>query len=123
MQSASTIQALGAFLFGMVLGWFAYYVNRYRTDKVQLSDVATFLGAVGGAAVLALFPAKTDLFGYYGLGLGVGFFLYFLILVVLVMKSKRFKSDFFLDGRAPKLADDEIQSGQRAMGRPGGGHI
>ena len=61
MEDATTIQEIGALGFGLVIGWYAYYVNRYRTDTVQLSDVATFLGAIGGAAVLSLFPAKTDL--------------------------------------------------------------
>lgn len=101
--AASTIQKIGAGAFGAVVGWYVYYINRWRKDDVQLSDIVTLVGAIGGAAVLALFPAKSDLFGAYGIGLASGFFLYFFILVVLVNKAEGFDSAWFLDGRAPAL--------------------
>jgi hypothetical protein len=47
----------GAFGFGMVLGWFLYFVNRYRRGDVGLGDLTTVIGAIGGAAVTALFGA------------------------------------------------------------------
>ncbi len=72
--AAKTIQLIGAGGFGAVVGWYVYYINRWRKDDVQLSDIVTLLGAIGGAAVLALFPAKSDLFGAYGIGLASGFF-------------------------------------------------
>lgn len=115
--AAKTIQLIGAGGFGAVVGWYVYYINRWRKDDVQLSDVVTLLGAIGGAAVLALFPAKSDLFGAYGIGLAAGFFLYFFVLVVLVNKAPGFTAGWFLDGRAPKLATDETTSGGRAMSR------
>jgi len=106
----------GAFAFGVVIGWFTYFVNRYRAE-VTLADVATVIGALGGAAVLALFPAETALFSAYGIGLAVGFFGYFLILVVLVISSEGWTAAWFLDGRRPKLSDDQIAGdGSRAMG-------
>jgi hypothetical protein len=90
----------GAFGFGMVLGWFLYFVNRYRRGDVGLGDLTTVIGAVGGAAITALFGVGgTGLFGGYGLGLATGFFLYFLQLVALVVASDNFNADFFLDGR------------------------
>jgi hypothetical protein len=89
----------GALAFGVVIGWFVYYVNRYRKGDVQMSDITTLIGAVGGAAVLALFEAKSDLFGAYGIGLAIGFFVYFLVLIILVGHSSNFDSDWFLDGR------------------------
>lgn len=113
--AAKTIQLIGAGAFGAVVGWYVYYINRYRKDDVQLSDIVTLLGAIGGAAVLALFPAKSDLFGAYGIGLAAGFFLYFFILVVLVNKAPGFTAGWFLDGRAPKLGPNEAPSGQRPM--------
>lgn len=113
--AAKTVQLLGAGAFGAVVGWYVYYINRYRKDDVQLSDIVTLLGAIGGAAVLALFPAKSDLFGAYGIGLAAGFFLYFFILVVLVNKAPGFTAAWFLDGRAPQLGPGQITSDQKPM--------
>ena len=101
-----TIQLLGAGGFGALIGWYVYYINRYRKGDVQVSDIVTLIGAIGGAAVLALFPAKSDLFGAYGIGLAAGFFGYFLVLIILVGVSKNFDADFFLDGRRKKVAPD-----------------
>jgi len=98
-SSASTIQLLGAGGFGALVGWYVYYINRYRKSDVQLTDLVTLLGVIGGGAVLALFPARSDLFGAYGIGLFGGFFAYFLVLVILVGVSDNFTSDWFLDGR------------------------
>jgi hypothetical protein len=90
-------------------------VNRYRTGSISISDITAFVGAIGGAAVLTLFPSGSNLFGYYGLGLGVGFFAYFVILLVFVLLSKGFTIAFFLDGRAPALAPDETHDIQHPM--------
>jgi len=106
-QTASTIQLIGAACFGAIIGWYVYYINRYRKGDVQLSDLVTVIGAIGGGAVLALFPAKTDLFGAYGIGLAIGFFGYFVVLIFLVGISKNFESDWFLDGRR-KMPDGTV---------------
>ena len=113
---ATGLQLVGAGAFGAVLGWFVYFVNRHRTEDVRLADVASLLGVVGGAAVLALFPAGTDLFAAYGIGLAAGFFGYFLILVVLVWRSDTFGVDWLLAGRAPRLRNDEETAQTRAFG-------
>ena len=117
VEATKTIQLIGAGAFGAVIGWYVYYINRWRKDDVQLSDIVTLVGAVGGAAVLALFPAKTDLFGAYGIGLAAGFFLYFFILVILVNKAPGFTAAWFLDGRGPRISDTEAVSGGRGMSR------
>jgi len=98
-ESASTLQLLGAGGFGVLLGWLVYYTNRYRRGEVQFSDLVTLVGVIGGGAVLTLFPAKTDLFGAYGIGLFVGFFGYLVTLVFMVLRSRSFTIDWFLDGR------------------------
>lgn len=101
-QVATELQMYGAGAFGVIVGWYVYYINRYRRGDVQLSDLVTLIGILGGTAVLTLFPARTDLFGAYGIGLFCGFFGYFLVLIVLVGKSQNFDVDWFLDGRRKK---------------------
>ena len=96
---ATTLQALGAIGFGVLIGWYVYYINRYRKAGVELGDLATVVGIVGGAVILTLFPAGSDLFGAYGIGLFIGFFGYFLVLIILVAVSENFDVDWFLDGR------------------------
>jgi hypothetical protein len=108
LDSASTIQAVGAGAFGVIIGWNLYWVNRYRTDGVGIGDLATLAGAIGGAAILDLFPAGTDLFAAYGIGLLIGFFAYFGVLVVLVSRSAAFDKNWFLDGRRKNPGTDEM---------------
>ncbi len=122
-ESASTLQLLGAGAFGIIVGWYVYYVNRYRKSDVQLGDLVTIIGVIGGGAVLALFPAKTDLFGAYGIGLFIGFFAYLIVLAILVGVSKNFDVDWFLDGRRKIPSGDyaipgDFASTARAMGVP-----
>lgn len=107
-ESASLIQLLGAGGFGAIIGWYVYYTNRYRKGDIQLGDIVTLVGVLGGGSILTLFPACTDLFGAYGIGLFAGFFGYFLTLIILVRISPKFGVEWFLDGRRKKPADDEI---------------
>ena len=120
---ANTWELLGAGGFGMILGWYLYFINRYRKGDVQLSDIVTVIGAIGGAAVTALFPANTSLFGAYGIGLAIGFFSYFIVLLLLVRASMMkpegkgaFDWEWFLDGRCRKPTEDQEDSGQHPLG-------
>jgi uncharacterized membrane protein YeaQ/YmgE (transglycosylase-associated protein family) len=63
-----------------VIGWVTYRTLRRRNDGVALSDIATVVGAVGGAAVTGLFGSG-QLFAWYSIGLAAGFFAYLLIAV------------------------------------------
>lgn len=117
-QVVNQLELWGAGGFGAIIGWYVYYINRYRKGDVQFSDITTLIGAVGGAAVLALFPAGTALFGAYGVGLFAGFFGYFLVLAILVKVSPNFNVDFFLDGRRKKPSGDDYIPG---ADEPGGG--
>lgn len=99
VAATSTIQLLGAGGFGAIIGWYVYFINRYRKGDVQFSDLTTLIGILGGGAILTLFPEQTDLFGAYGIGLFVGFFGYFSFLVTWVRISENFTVDWFLDGR------------------------
>lgn len=120
-QAAETViflQQLGAGAFGVIIGWFVYYINRYRKGDVQFSDITTLIGIIGGAGILAIFKPETGLFGAYGIGLFIGFFTYFLILAGLVAYSKNFDADFFLDGRRKRPTGDFYIPGSE---EPGGG--
>jgi len=72
----------GAFWFGIVIGFITYRTLRHKKES-GISDIATVIGAVGGGAVLALFPADSTRFDFYGIGLAVGFFLYLAISLAL----------------------------------------
>jgi hypothetical protein len=98
--SEVTVAQWGAFAFGLIIGWYIYYINRYRKGDVSLSDISGLLGAIGGASVAGLIDKS--FFPVYGIGLAVGFFGYFFVLIVLVAASDNFNSDWFLDGRRKK---------------------
>ncbi len=73
-----TTAEVGAVCFGVVIGWIVYRTLRRTSDSVKLSDIATVIGAVGGAAVTTLF-SKESLFGCYSIGLAGGFFAYLIL--------------------------------------------
>lgn len=109
MTETNWLPTLGAGAFGVIIGWFVYFTNRYRKGNVQFSDITALVGAIGGGAILTLFEAKTDLFGAYGIGLFIGFFAYFIALIFLVKAAHPvFGWTWFLDGRRKRPADDEI---------------
>jgi hypothetical protein len=115
---ASIVQLLGAAGFGTLIGWYVYYINRYRKRDVQLTDLVTLIGVLGGGSILAIFPARTDLFGAYGIGLFIGFFAYFIVLTILVGISKNFDVDWFLDGRRKELAKGYERPGDPSGSAP-----
>jgi hypothetical protein len=117
------VPAWGALAFGAVIGWYLYFINRYRKADIQIGDLTTVIGAIGGAAVLKMFANDASLFGAYGIGIAVGFFGYFLSLMFLVGNSKVFTSDWFLDGRRPNPPADwgygaDAQQPARSMAAP-----
>jgi hypothetical protein len=118
----SVIQLIGAGAFGIIVGWYVYFINRYRTGNVQFSDLTTLIGIIGGGALLAIFKAGTDLFGAYGIGLAIGFFGYFFVLLIMVKMSNNFNVDWFLDGRRKAAKEGEtIPPGTAETVRPMGG--
>lgn len=76
------LELIGAAAFGLVIGWITYRTLRRKEGAVALSDIATVIGAVGGAGITALFGSQ-DLFGAYSIGLAIGFFSYFGVAVGL----------------------------------------
>lgn len=76
------MEDLGAAAFGLVIGWVTYRTLRRSGEGASLSDIASVIGAVGGAAVTTLFDSD-QLFGWYSVGLAIGFFAYFVVGVAL----------------------------------------
>ena len=72
----------GAFWFGVVIGYVTYRTLRHKTSS-GISDIAAVVGAVGGSAVLILFPTGTASFDHYGIGLAAGFFIYLALSLII----------------------------------------
>jgi len=106
----------GALCFGLVVGWITYRTMR-RTETSGLSDIATVIGAVGGAAVLSLFPAQTDAFGVYSIGLAIGFFAYLIVAGVVEVKAAKNSA---LKPINRWLGGDPYETTPTARGRSGG---
>jgi len=85
-----SVEVIGALCFGFVVGWVTYRTLRRTGEPVAISNIATVIGAVGGASVTGLF--NKELFGWYSIGLTGGFFLY-LILGSTVLKNVRWLGD------------------------------
>ena len=81
------VPGIGAWCFGVVIGWITYRTLRRREGAAALSDLATVIGAIGGAAVLAVFKTP-DLFGFYCIGLFIGFFVYFIVGLLVKSEAK-----------------------------------
>ncbi|GAP53673.1 hypothetical protein AHiyo6_02380 [Arthrobacter sp. Hiyo6] len=77
------VEYVGAVAFGLVIGWVTYRTLRRTKEAVSLSNIASVIAAVGGAAVTTLF-ATGDTFGWYSIGLAVGFFGYLIIAVTVL---------------------------------------
>jgi hypothetical protein len=87
------IFASGAFWFGLVIGYITYRTLRRKKDSA-ISDIAAVIGAVGGAAVVGLFPADSVRFDFYAIGLAIGFFLYLAASMALsTTKANEFLGD------------------------------
>lgn len=84
------VQPIGAVCFGIIMGWVTYRTLRRTGETVAISNIASVVGAVGGAAVTGLF--KGSLFSWYCIGLAAGFFAY-LILGATVLKNTTWLGD------------------------------
>ena len=78
------VEVIGALCFGFVVGWITYRTLRRQGETIAVSNIAAVIGAVGGAAVAALYTK--ELFAWYSIGLAGGFFMY-LILGNTVLKD------------------------------------
>jgi hypothetical protein len=77
---------ISALCFGVVVGWVTSRTLR-RSTSSGLSDIATVIGAVGGAAITGIYKPSADAFGYYAIGLAAGFFAYLIIAIGIAKKE------------------------------------
>ena len=73
---------LGAFSFGLVVGWITATTLQHLTNH-GVSDIAAVVAAIGGAAVSKMFTEDNRTFGNYCLGLAGGFFVYIILYAFL----------------------------------------
>lgn len=68
---------MAGFAFGLIIGYLSWFAFRpgETPETVPIQKIATLIAVIGGATVLALFPAGSTLFDNYGIGLAVGFFI------------------------------------------------
>jgi uncharacterized membrane protein YeaQ/YmgE (transglycosylase-associated protein family) len=76
----------GALCFGIVVGWVTSRTLR-RSTPGGLSDIATVIGAVSGAAITGIYKPSTDSFAYYSIGLLVGFFAYLFLSIIIASRE------------------------------------
>lgn len=67
---------MAGFAFGLIIGYLAWFAFKpgETPETVPIQKIASLIAVIGGATVLALFPAGSKLFDNYGIGLAVGFF-------------------------------------------------
>lgn len=107
----------GALCFGIVIGWVAYRTLRRNQAASGLSDIATVIGAVGGAAITGIWKPGTGAFGGYCIGLLIGFFLYLIVSIILEGPEGRKTVTAWLGTEPPK--GQIIGGGGAGGGLPG----
>ncbi|HLZ63894.1 MAG TPA: hypothetical protein VKR06_43755 [Ktedonosporobacter sp.] len=81
------IAGLGAFFFGLIIGWITYRILRRRAAAPWMQDLIALGGVIGGAVALAFFRNEV-VFGWYAIGMDLGFFAYFAVGVILSGKQE-----------------------------------
>lgn len=93
------VQKIGAGGFGAIIGWYVYYINRYRSKPVLIKDLVTIIFIFLGGIIVQVIAAGTDLYLAYVIGFFVGLFGYFFALLAGIYISNAYTVDWFLDGR------------------------
>jgi len=97
----------GAFWFGVVVGFVTYRTIQHKTQS-GISDIAAIIGAIGGSAVLTLFPTDTPSFDYYAFGLAIGFAFYLVLSMLIAIPYGRAEGSVTKGAKAARifLGDD-----------------
>ena len=98
-----TLIDTGALAFGVVVGWITSRTLR-RSTPGGLSDIATVIGAVSGAAITGIYKPSTDSFGYYCIGLLVGFFAYLVLSIIIAGREGKPVGDWLGSEPVPTTA-------------------
>lgn len=121
-DTEATLNFWGAFCFGIVIGWITYRTLRRNQAQSGLSDIATVIGAVGGAAITGIWKPGTGSFGGYCIGLLIGFFLYLIISIILEGSQARATIPTWLGTEPPQgqivgiVGDDGGKAGAAGAG-------
>lgn len=118
MPDSDTLNFWGAFCFGIVIGWVCYRTLRRNQAASGLSDIATVIGAVGGAAITGIWKPGSSAFGGYCIGLLIGFFLYLIVSYFVEGPEGRKQVGTWLGTEPPK---GQIVSSGGGAGVAGGG--
>jgi hypothetical protein len=89
----------GPFWFGIVVGFITYRTLRHTTSA-GLNDIAAAISAIGGGAVLKLFPMNTASFDDYAFGLTIGFFFYLALSLIVAAAVSNSAEKATAGGRA-----------------------
>ena len=111
----ASLTLLGALCFGIVIGWICYRTLRRNQAASGLSDIATVIGALGGAAITGIWKPGTGGFGSYCIGLLIGFFGYLIVSVIVEGPEGRKTVAAWLGTEPPKGQIISV-----AGGNPGG---
>ncbi len=83
MNAHAVLADIGAFCFGLAVGYITYRMLVRTTNNASIADLGVVIGAIGGGAVTGLFSPGTDVFAFYSIGLLVGMAAYFLLFGLL----------------------------------------
>ena len=78
-----TVNEIGAVCFGVVVGYLTYRTLVRSGTTTSLDDLPAVLAVIGGGVITGLFPADSQLFGWYAIGLLAGMALFFLVYLAL----------------------------------------
>ena len=100
-EHSSVLVGIGALCFGFVVGYITYRTLARTTAKAAVSDLATVIGAIGGATITGLFgPVDGSMFAYYSIGLIIGMAAY--LGLSLLLRGKDVTGGDVLGGEGPQ---------------------
>lgn len=100
---STTVVSVGAFCFGIVVGYVVYRSLARSGPTSSVSDIAAVIGAIGGGVVTTLFdPAESDSFGWYSIGLVAGMAAYLIVVLTLGRKASDSSNGSVLLGSDPE---------------------